>query len=104
MAGVESPWVPKLEGGTLPPSVTQGLGDAAQRGADLFVSKACVACHAIEGAGGRRGPDLSHVASRMNRNQITARIATGGGGMPAFAGSVTPAELDDLTAFLLTRK
>ena len=34
----------------------------------------------------------------------TARIATGGGGMPAFAGSVTPSELDDLTTFLLTRK
>jgi mono/diheme cytochrome c family protein len=43
------------------------------------------------------------VASRLNRDQITARIATGGGGMPAFAGSVTPSELDDLTTFLLTR-
>jgi len=40
----------------------------------------------------------------MNRDGITARIATGGGGMPAFAGSVTPSELEDLTAFLLTRK
>ena len=39
-----------------------------------------------------------------NGDQITARIATGGGGMPAFAGSVTPSELDDLTTFLLTRK
>jgi len=104
VAGIESPWVPKLEGGTLPASVTQGLAEPERRGADLFVSKACFACHAIQGAGGRRGPDLSHVASRLNRDQITARIATGGGGMPAFAGSVTPSELDDLTAFLLTRK
>ena len=104
VAGIESPWVPKLEGGTLPASATQDLGDAERRGADLFVSKACFACHAIEGAGGRRGPDLSHVASRMSRDQITARIATGGGGMPAYAGSLTPAELDDLVTFLLTRK
>jgi mono/diheme cytochrome c family protein len=44
------------------------------------------------------------VASHLNRDQITARIATGGGGMPAFAGSVTPSELDDLTTFLLTRR
>ena len=104
VAGIASPWVPKLEGGTLPASVTQGLGDAERRGADLVVSKACFACHAIQGAGGRRGPDLSHVASRMSRDQITARIATGGGGMPAYAGSLTPAELDDLVTFLLTRK
>ena len=104
VAGIESPWVPKLEGGTLPASVTQGLGDSARRGADLFVTKACFACHAIESAGGRRGPDLSHVASRMGHDQITARIATGGGGMPAFAGSLAPSELDDLVTFLLTRK
>ena len=104
VAGPESPWVPKLEGGTLPPSVTQALGDAERRGADLFVSKACFACHAIEGAGGRRGPDLTRVASHLNRDQITARIATGGGGMPAFAGSLTPSELDDLVTFLVTRK
>jgi len=104
VAGIESPWVPKLEGGTLPGSVTQGLAEPARRGSDLFVSKACVACHAIEGAGGRRGPDLSHVGSRLNRDQLTARIATGGGGMPAFAGSLTPNELDDLVTFLTTRR
>ena len=103
VAGIASPWVPKLQGGTLQASVTQSLTAPEGRGADLFVSKACFACHAIEGAGGSRGPDLSHVASRLNRDQLTARIATGGGGMPAFAGSVTPSELDDLTAFLLTR-
>jgi len=40
----------------------------------------------------------------MSRDQITARIATGGGGMPAYAGSLAPAELDDLVTFLLTRK
>ena len=29
-----------------------------RRGRDLFTSKRCVTCHAIEGAGGRGGPDL----------------------------------------------
>src|SRR2546426_2722664 len=104
VAGLQSPWVPRLEGAVLPASATQDLGDAQRRGADLFVSKACFACHAIEGAGGRRGPDLSHVASRMSRDQITARIATGGGGTPAYAGSPPPAELDALVTLLLTRK
>jgi ubiquinol-cytochrome c reductase cytochrome b subunit len=104
VAGIASPWVPKLEGGSLPAAVTAGLDDRASRGASLFVSKACFACHAIETAGGKRGPDLTHVAARLSSDAITARIANGGGGMPAFAGSVAPDELDALTAFLATRR
>ncbi|MGE5616660.1 MAG: c-type cytochrome, partial [Bacillota bacterium] len=44
----------------------------ARRGRDLFLSGSCMLCHAIEGttAGGRRAPDLTHVASR-------ARLAAG---------------------------
>ena len=104
VAGIESPWVPKLEGGGLPVAVTQGLPDAPLRGANLFGSKSCFACHAIAGAGGRRAPDLTHIGSRLNRDQLTSRIATGGGGMPAYAGSLTPSELEDLVAFLLVRR
>ena len=104
VAGIASPWVPKLEGGALPAAVTADLGGAAKSGADIFVSKSCFACHAVAEAGGRRGPDLTHVASRLDRDAITARIANGGGGMPAYAGSLTPQELDDLVAFLATRR
>jgi ubiquinol-cytochrome c reductase cytochrome b subunit len=104
VAGLESPWVPRLEGGALPAAVTAGLDAQASRGATLFVSKACFACHAISGAGGKRGPDLTHVSSRLTPDAITARIANGGGGMPAFAGSLAPDELADLTAFLVTRR
>jgi cytochrome c oxidase subunit 2 len=37
------------------------------RGRELFLSGPCVMCHAVRGtpAGGRTGPDLTHVASRM---------------------------------------
>ncbi|HEV8536897.1 MAG TPA: cytochrome b N-terminal domain-containing protein [Candidatus Limnocylindria bacterium] len=104
VAGLQSPWVPLLEGGELPAKATQGLNDTARRGATLFVSKGCWSCHQIEGSGGRKGPDLSRVASRLGRDQLTARIATGGGGMPSYAGSLAPGELDDLVTFLATRK
>jgi ubiquinol-cytochrome c reductase cytochrome b subunit len=103
-AGLESPWVPRLEGVQLSRSVTEGLDPHARAGADLFVAKSCIACHQIASAGGRRGPDLSHVAARLSREQIIARMASGGGGMPAFAGSLTPGELDDLATFLQTRR
>src|SRR5438093_361661 len=104
VAGLQSPWLPQLEGAPLPSAATHGLSGTAAHAADLYVTKSSSACHQLEAAGGRRGPDLTHVGSRLNRDQITARIATGGGGMPAFAGSLTPSELDDLTTFLLTRK
>jgi len=104
VAGLQSPWVPQLEGAALPSAATHGLSGYAAHGADLFVTKSCWACHQIEGSGGRRGPDLTHVASRLSRDQLTQRVATGGGGMPAYAGSVTPIELDDLVTYLATRK
>jgi cytochrome c oxidase subunit 2 len=44
----------------------------ARRGRDLFLSGSCMLCHAIQGttAGARKGPDLTHIASR-------ARLAAG---------------------------
>jgi cytochrome c oxidase subunit 2 len=38
-------------------------GDAAA-GAQLFTTKTCVACHTVNGTGGKIGPDLSHIASQ----------------------------------------
>jgi ubiquinol-cytochrome c reductase cytochrome b subunit len=104
VAGLESPWVPRLQGAGLSSTVTAGLDASATHGSELFVTESCWACHQIEGSGGRKGPDLSHVAARLTRDQITARIANGGGGMPAFAGSLTATELDDLATFLATRR
>src|SRR5207249_2973381 len=74
-AGLESPWVPRLQGAGLSSTVTAGLDAPATHGSELFVTKSCWACHQIEGSGGRKGPDLSHVAARLTRDQITARVA-----------------------------
>src|SRR5206468_2343837 len=53
VAGLQSPWVPLLEGANLPTSVTAGLEPQAARGAQLFTAKSCWACHQIDGSGGR---------------------------------------------------
>jgi ubiquinol-cytochrome c reductase cytochrome b subunit len=54
--------------------------------------------------GGARGPNLSTVGSRLSREQLTTRILNGGINMPAYGGTLTPQELDDLLAFLQTRQ
>ncbi|HZP96888.1 MAG TPA: cytochrome b N-terminal domain-containing protein [Candidatus Limnocylindria bacterium] len=105
LAAYTPTWVPVLAADArVPDAVTRTLSEDERRGAQLFVGKSCFACHRIEGAGGRRGPDLSDVGARIPRDRIVQRILTGGGGaMPAYGGSMSPRDLEDLVAFLETR-
>jgi mono/diheme cytochrome c family protein len=43
------------------------------------------------------------VADRLGSTEMIIRIANGGVNMPAFAGMLTPDEVDRLVAFLQTR-
>jgi ubiquinol-cytochrome c reductase cytochrome b subunit len=77
---------------------------AVVTGAKLFHDKGCEFCHAIEGQGGKRGPDLTLVATRMSPLEMVGRITNGGPNMPAYVSSLTQEELDAIVAFLATRK
>lgn len=101
--GYRSPWAPDLHA-QVPPTVVAGLEGDAARGAVLFEEKACLACHAIGGEGGRRGPDLTTVADELTREQLVWRILYGGVNMPAYGQALTPEELEALVAFLLERR
>jgi len=73
-------------------------------GAQLWHTKTCEYCHMIDGHGGIRGPDLSGVGSRLTPAEITIRIENGGENMPAFAPTLRPQDVNDLVAFLSSRK
>ena len=104
-AGVESFWVPlRVEGASLPPAVTDTLQGRAREGAGLFVERSCWSCHMVDGSGGRRGPDLTHVAARLDHDSLVARIANGGPGMPGYAAALQADDVERLVAFLLTRR
>lgn len=102
--GARSPWVPDLPIEPLPARVTAGLGPTEARGAELFSTKGCIGCHAITGAGGIRGPDLTDVGARFTRGQLIAQIANGADNMPAYRDTITPEEMDALVDFLQTRR
>jgi ubiquinol-cytochrome c reductase cytochrome b subunit len=104
VAGERADWSPDFGAQPLPASVVGDQRQEVVEGARLFRDKGCEFCHQIDGYGGRRGPELSDVASRMKSDEITARITNGGPNMPAYVRTLTPAQIRALTAFLSTRK
>ncbi len=102
--GTKSPWSPKFSARPLTQADIGDVSAEARHGADLFYSKACLYCHTINGKGGERGPDLTHVADRLTGEEMTIRIVNGGTNMPPFGPMLTDKELKDVVAFLETRK
>ncbi len=102
--GILSPWSPDFNAKPLSAQVVGNVGIDAVAGASLFYKKGCLYCHSVSGDGGHRGPDLTKVADRLNDQQMTIRIVNGAGNMPAFGASMTKKELQEILAFLNTRK
>jgi ubiquinol-cytochrome c reductase cytochrome b subunit len=103
VAGVKSNWSPNFNSRPLPPNVIGATSGPVFEGARLFYDKGCLNCHLIGQYGGRRGPDLTAVAGRLAPEQMILRIANGGVNMPAYAGNLTPRQMDELVAFLQSR-
>ncbi len=103
VAGVKSNWSPNFNARPLPVKVVGVASGSVLAGARLFHAKGCLNCHLIGPYGGRRGPDLTDVGRRLIPEQMILRIANGGVNMPAYAGNLTPQEMNELIAFLRTR-
>jgi ubiquinol-cytochrome c reductase cytochrome b subunit len=102
--GSVAPWSPDLGNPTLPAQVTQSLSPTAAQGARAFEQRGCIDCHRIAGVGGLRGPDLTRVGSRLSNDELTWRILSGGGNMPAYGTILTPQEAGALVEFLAGRR
>jgi ubiquinol-cytochrome c reductase cytochrome b subunit len=83
--------VPKRPIGT---PLTQNAGVA------IFQSSGCSHCHAINGQGGQKGPELTHVGGRLTKDEIWKQIVEGGGGMPAYKDVLSPQETTAVVRYL----
>ena len=73
-----------------------------RKGAVVFQAKQCRNCHSLGGRGGKRGPALDAVATRLTGDQLIRQVLQGGGNMPAYGNNLNPAETTALVGFLET--
>lgn len=73
-----------------------------RQGAIVFQQMQCRNCHALGGIGGRRGPDLVGVSTRMTEDQLVRQVLQGSGNMPAFGSTLSPQQTTALVSFLET--
>jgi len=107
-AGMTAPWSPVMDAWSkdpVPVNIVKRSTPLELQGAAVFQNKNCRNCHALEGVGGRRGPDLTHVGVRLTKPQLIDQVSNGtpgGGNMPAYGKHVGPAEMEALAAFLVS--
>ncbi len=99
-----APWAPRLDAPPLPERIVGVTRGPVADGAKVFYDKGCEFCHTVSGLGGIRGPDLSFVGDRLNRDQIATRIFSGAANMPSYRDMLSSTDLDNLLVFLVSRR
>ncbi|MBL8796863.1 MAG: cytochrome b N-terminal domain-containing protein [Planctomycetia bacterium] len=101
--GFKAPWSPPMtawSGDAVPPNLLDNRTPLEATGAAVFQNKTCRNCHALEGIGGVRGPDLTAVGTRLTHDELIRQVLQGGGNMPAYGQQLSPPEVEALVAFL----
>ncbi|MHB8301281.1 MAG: cytochrome b N-terminal domain-containing protein [Acidobacteriaceae bacterium] len=99
------PWSPVMNAWSadpVQPQFLRGRTPLERQGAIVFQEKQCRNCHALDGVGGQRGPELNTVATRLTEDQMVRQVLQGSGNMPAYGSALNPSETTALVAFLET--
>ena len=94
------------DAGSVAESVAEDVSSAAEGAAgDATAGKAvfeanCAGCHTLADAGatGAVGPNLDE--SKPDSASVAAKVTAGGGGMPSFAGQLTPEDIANVAAYV----
>jgi ubiquinol-cytochrome c reductase cytochrome b subunit len=104
--GATAPWSPQMSawsGEPIPEDIVRTSTPRQLQGAVVFQNKDCRNCHALQGSGGKRGPDLTAVGARLTSDQLIEQVSNGtpgGGNMPAYGKQISPDEMTALVDFL----
>lgn len=102
--GVKEPWSPRFKAKKLTESNYTHIKNTNTKriahGVELFNSEGCIYCHKINHKGGIRGPDLTDIENRLTKQQMIIRIVNGARNMPAYGGSLSDKEINDIVTFL----
>ena len=79
------------------PAGQEGGGE----GKTIFTSN-CASCHTLKAAGttGEVGPNLDEL--EPDKATVEKQVTDGGGGMPAFGGTLSPEEIEEVATFVST--
>ena len=107
-------WIGEIDNGDWPPQdskkrLTRGeqrlsVGATVSPGAAVFQSKGCMNCHSLHGVGGKFGPELDTIGSRLSAEQIehyikNPKAANPNARMPA-QGELSDREREEVAKFL----
>ena len=76
-----------------------GAGGEPATGAVVF-SENCSICHGATGHGGNGGPDLRTMPLAQTEEGAIQQVTNGGGGMPAFGGTLSEEEIENVAAYV----
>jgi cytochrome c6 len=78
-----------------------GEAGAGGEGKTIFTSN-CASCHTLKAAGasGQVGPNLDELEPDMAT--VEKQVTNGGGGMPAFGSTLSPAEIKEVASYVST--
>ncbi len=92
---------------TTPPTTTTaatttsgGSGSPTAAGKQVFASAGCGGCHTLKDAGstGNVGPNLDQL--KPSAATVAHQVEVGGGPMPAFKGTLSPAQIAAVAAYV----
>jgi cytochrome c6 len=92
--------VPKAQQATVPAQYKNGDATA---GKAVFESAGCKGCHTLKdaGASGTVGPNLDQAKPPLSL--AVTRVTKGAGAMPSFKGQLSPKQIADVTAYVVTK-